>query len=392
MSYRKLKADHLFTGINMLSDDEVLITNEDGEIVSIISEKYAGDGIETLNGIITPGFVNAHCHLELSHMKGLIPEKTGLVDFVYKVVSERFFAEEEILEAIKNAEEGMLKNGIVAIGDICNNALTLPQKMKHNIEYYNFIEASGWLPAVAQPRWQRSKNLFDKFLKETETTSIVPHAPYSVSDDLWKYLRPFFENKTVSIHNQETPFEDELFLQGTGDFIRMYKMMNIDNSFFLPSKKSSLQTYFYKLTKAASVIFVHNTFTSQADIDFIMANKPHSQLLSFCLCPNANLYIENRLPPVEMLVKNNCSVTLGTDSIASNWSLNILDEIKTLQKHFSFLSLETVLQWTTLNGAKALQMDKTFGSFEKGKKPGIVLIENVDDGKLGKESTSKRIL
>jgi cytosine/adenosine deaminase-related metal-dependent hydrolase len=127
-------------------------------------------------------------------------------------------------------------------------------------------------------------------------------------------------------------------------------------------------------------------------MDFVLANKANNQSLSFCLSPNANLYIENTLPPVEMLVKNNCSITLGTDSMASNWSLNILDEMKTLQMNFPFLSIETLLQWATLNGAKALQMDHTFGSFEKGKKPGVVLIENIEEGKLSKGSTSRRIL
>ncbi|MEP6596650.1 MAG: amidohydrolase family protein, partial [Ginsengibacter sp.] len=321
-----------------------------------------------------------------------LPEKTGLVDFVCKVTNERFFAEEEILEAISKAEEEMLKSGIAAVGDICNNTLTLPQKMQQNMAYFNFVEASGWLPAMAGTRWERSKSIYDEFFKKFQATSMVPHAPYSVSDDLWKYLIPFFEDKTVSIHNQEAPFEDELFLQGTGDFVRMYKMMNIDNSFFLPTEKSSLQTYLHKLSKAASVIFVHNTFTSQTDIDFVNANKITGQLLSFCLCPNANLYIENALPPVEMLIKNNCSITLGTDSMASNRRLDILAEIKTLQQHFTFLKLEQLLQWATLNGAKALQMDKTFGSFEKGKKPGVVLIENIEGGKLKKGSTSKRIL
>jgi cytosine/adenosine deaminase-related metal-dependent hydrolase len=391
MSYLKFKADHLFTGIKMLGNDEVLIIKANGEVVSIVNEKDAGDNVEILTGVITPGFVNTHCHLELSHMKGLIPEKTGLVDFVYKVINERAFAEQEIYEAIHTAEKEMLENGIVALGDICNNILTLPQKVQHNIASYNFIEASGWLPTVAQVRWQRTKNLYDEFLNQGQIASVVPHAPYSVSNELWNYLIPLFANKTISIHNQEAPFEDELFLQGTGDFVRMYKMLNIDNSFFLPSRKSSLQTYFTKLSEAASVIFVHNTFTFQGDIDFIQENRSPDQLISFCLCPNANLYIENALPPVEMLVKNNCSITLGTDSIASNWSLNILNEMRTLQQHFTFLSLEQLLQWATLNGAKALQMDNTFGSFEKGKKPGVVLIENLDNGKLKKESISKRI-
>ena len=151
--YRKFKADHLFTGTEMLSSNNVLITNEKGKVEKIIDEKDAGEGVEIFKGIISPGFINAHCHLELSHMKGLIPEKTGLVDFVFKVVTQRHFAEKEILDAIEKAEQEMLNNGIVAVGDICNNDLTLHQKEKQNLYYYNFIETSGWLPGLAQQRF-----------------------------------------------------------------------------------------------------------------------------------------------------------------------------------------------------------------------------------------------
>ena len=380
--YRKFKADHLFTGTEMLNSNKVLITKKDGTVEAIIDapDSYrdnAGD-IETFNGIISPGFINTHCHLELSHMKGLIPEKTGLVDFVYKVVNERHFAEEEILNAIDAAENEMLLNGIVAAGDICNTLLTLPQKKKQRLAYYNFIEASGWLPSISQTRFERSLNLYNEFQnsKFKIQNSIVPHAPYSVSDELWKLITPYFENKVVSIHNQETVFEDELFLHGTGDLVRMYELMNINNSHFIPGKKSSLQTYFSRLSKAASIIIVHNTFTTQADIDFAKNNKTGAQQLSFCICINANQYIENTMPPIPLLSENDCNIVLGTDSLASNHSLNLLDEMKTIQKNFPDISLQQMLQWATLNGAKALQMDNTLGSFEKGKKPGVVLIEN----------------
>jgi cytosine/adenosine deaminase-related metal-dependent hydrolase len=153
-------------------------------------------------------------------------------------------------------------------------------------------------------------------------------------------------------------------------------MMNIDNSFHTPSKKSSLQTYFHKLSKAESIILVHNTFTTKNDIEFATNNKADNQLLSFCVCINANQYIENTIPPIKLLIQNDCNITLGTDSLASNHSLNLLDEMKTIQKNFHDISLEKMLQWSTINGAKALQMDKTFGSFENGKMPGVVLIEN----------------
>jgi Cytosine deaminase and related metal-dependent hydrolases len=379
----------------MLGNDKVLVIKDDGEIDGIIDEDNAGDGIEIFKGILSPGFINAHCHLELSHMKGLIPERTGLVEFVYKVVNERHFAEEEILNAIQKAEDEMLANGIVAAGDICNNLLTLPQKQKQRLTYYNFIEASGWLPTVAQPRFERALNIYNKFTHHSQLSihnSIVPHAPYSVSEELWKPIAPFFENNVVSIHNQETSFEDELFLHGTGDFVRMYELMKIDNKHHQPTKKSSLQTYFSKLSKAASIILVHNTFTKQTDIDFAESNKCKDQLLSFCICINANQYIENALPPIEVLVNNNCNIVLGTDSLASNWSLNVLDEMKTIQKNFPGITLQQMLQWATLNGAKALQMEDQFGTFEKDKKPGVVLIENVNGTKLTDETTSKRIL
>ena len=98
------------------------------------------------------------------------------------------------------------------------------------------------------------------------------------------------------------------------------------------------------------------------------------------------------MPPIQLLIENNCNIVLGTDSLASNYSLNLLDEMKTIQKNFPGIPLEKILQWATINGAKALQMENTLGSFEKDKKPGIVLIENIEEAKLKKESSIKRIL
>jgi len=376
MSLRKLQADYLFNGLEILSSDKVIICNEKGVIEEILDQKEAGEGIEKFNGILTPGFVNCHCHLELSHMRGLIPERTGLIDFVFSVVTQRHFPEEEIREAIAAAEHEMIQNGIVAAGDISNNLLTIEQKLNHNLHYYNFVEASGWLPDVATQRFARSKEHFDTYSKYLPT-SIVPHAPYSVSDALWNLIKPYFKNKVVSIHNQETVFEDELFLQNSGDFVRMYQMMNLDNSFYEASGKSSLQTYFSRLEESSHVLLVHNTFTKEQDVTFVKNTRPGNSV-SFCLCVNANQYIERSIPPVDILRKQGCNIVLGTDSLASNWSLSILDEMKTIQNKFPSIPLEELLRWATINGAQALQMNDKLGSFEKGKQPGIVLLHNLD--------------
>lgn len=401
MRYRKIHPTRLFDGYKIL-DNQVLIAQEDGTIEAVLPLSEASEGVEHVDGLLTPGFVNCHCHLELSHMKGLIPERTGLVDFVFAVVTQRSAAEEEILQSVADAEAGMKAAGIVAIGDICNNALTLPQKKTGNLHYYNFIEASGWLPSISEARFERAKWLYEEYNRQTAngngeskraqdatlsfvSTSIVPHAPYSVSEDLWRRLQPWFQDKVVSIHNQETVFEDEFFMHGTGDFKRMYELMKIDNSHHLPTKKSSLQSYFGKLLGAEKILLVHNTFTKQEDIDYVRQSSISNRQSAkeepqtfFCLCPNANQYIEGALPPVDLFRKNGCNIVLGTDSLASNWSLSILDEIRTLRRNFPHIPLEEMLRWATLKGAQALNMDTERGSFEKGKRPGAVLI-NEDD-------------
>ena len=356
-------------------------------IIDLVEEQEAGEGIEKFSGIISPGFINAHCHLELSHMKGLIPKQTGLVDFVLQVVNERHFEEAEILSAIEKAENEMLQNGIVAVGDICNNTLTISQKTKGRLQYHNFIEASGFPPAVAEQRFKRATDFYNAYAAVGNANSIVPHAPYSVSPEMFELINNFPDNNLITIHNQETAAENEFFKNGTGDFLRLFKKMGIDISFFKPSGKTSLQTWLPHFIKGQTVIAVHNVCTTEADIEFLKLST-----IFLCLCPNANLYIGNKLPDVNMLMQQTDNIVLGTDSLASNDQLSILEEIKTLQKHFPQLELATLLQWATINGSRALQLDKSVGSFEKGKKPGVVLIEGTDNLKLTKDSISKRIL
>ncbi|MBK7122032.1 MAG: amidohydrolase family protein [Chitinophagaceae bacterium] len=391
--YRKFSADHIFNGYGF-RQQEVLITDTAGVIVDLVCEQEAGDHIEKLNGILCPGFINAHCHLELSHMKGLVPKHTGLVDFVLTVVNERHFEEAEILSAIEMAENEMLQNGIVAVGDICNNTLTIPQKRKGRLRYHNFIEAAGFIPSMAKARFEKSRSILEEYRGtiNDQRSTVSPHAPYSVSPEMFALINVMPGNQLLTIHNQETAAENDFFEKGTGDLLRMYRQMGIDISFFKPSGKSSMQTWLPHFTKEQNMILVHNVFTSAADLSFSKLHAANCKLQTFfCLCPNANLYISNMLPDVNMLIQHSANMVLGTDSLASNDRLCILEEMKTLQHHFKELELSMLLQWATSNGSRALQMDNMLGSFEKGKKPGLVLIEGVEDLKLKKDAKAKRI-
>jgi cytosine/adenosine deaminase-related metal-dependent hydrolase len=140
---------------------------------------------------------------------------------------------------------------------------------------------------------------------------------------------------------------------------------------------------------AKTSILVHNSFTNADDINAVKKQMPNT---FWCLCPNANQYIEQTMPPIELLRAQNAAIVIGTDSYASNWSLDILDELKTIQKYNANIPLDEMLGWATINGARALQMDKGLGSFEKGKKPGVVVIEKVGAENNLKNAVSRRLV
>jgi aminodeoxyfutalosine deaminase len=389
MHYRKLQADKIFNGLDWMDDDTVLIVNEPGKIENIVAKKDAGDGIEYLNGILTPGFINAHCHLELSHLKNAVGTHTGLIDFLLAVIKNRTATREEILEHIIAAEKEMYDNGIVATADICNTDGTVAIKKQSRLAWYNLVEVIN----LHDSNWPTQLQKFERVLNsfEGQGKTLTPHAPYSVSAGAFAALNKHTAGSLISIHNQETAAENNLFLNGQGEFIRFYQSLGELGSPFAINGKSSLQTWLPYFSNHQTILLVHNTFISEEDILFAKNHaEKYGLKLIYCLCPNANLYIENKLPPVDLLLKHNCKIVLGTDSYSSNWQLNITAEIKTLLDHFPDLQLKDMLRWATSNGAETLNKISDLGSFSKDTSPGIVLLEtnahNVITGK------SKRVV
>ena len=396
MAYQKFKADYLFTGTEMLYRKYVLITDEQGVVKDVVESKDAGDDVQTFEGILTPGFINCHCHLELSLMKNVIPNRTGLVDFLLKVVQQRGATEEAIYDAMRNAEQEMYNGGIVAVGDIGNTAHSLPIKLKSKMHWYNFVEVLGFTEDRAEEVIKPYLDVQEQFIQSGSgnlQTSLVPHAPYTISNKMFRLINDASAAKVISVHNQECAAEDELYKTKSGDFFRLLDFLKVDTSFFQASRKSSLQTYFPLLNKAEHVLLIHNSFMQQEDIDFVKRETPVQQQVFICLCANANLYIEGRMPPVNLFRQNNCVIVLGTDSYSSNWSLSILDEMRRIQHESAFsIPTEEILKWATYNGAKALKLEDKFGSFEKGKQPAVVLIDHTVNSSITSKSTARRLI
>lgn len=377
---RKISADYLFTSVGKPLKRGILVIDNQGTIADVIDtegELYESCNLEFYNGILVPGFVNAHCHLELSHLKGQLTEHTGLHHFISELPALRNQSKEVMLAAALKAEIEMKDEGIIAVADISNTSLTAELKQQSSLFYHTFVEVFGLSADRATSIMLQATEVCSQFGKHA---SITPHAPYSVSKKLWNLLQQHTakNNSMLSFHNQESPYENELFLSNTGPLaeqIRTYA----GGETSLMSKQTSLKTVFEYLSHASRLLLIHNTFSSQTDIEWAQQQHPN---LFWVLCPQSNRYIENQLPQLELFTRNNLNICIGTDSLASNHRLSILNEIKLLQETAPDVPLTDWLRYATLNGARALGIENHYGSFEPGKRPGINLITSVDLQKL----------
>lgn len=400
MAYKKFQSEQLFTGYELLDSTHTLITDEQGKIEDIVLSADAGEDVQKYVGILSPGFINCHCHLELSHLKNVIPPGTGLIEFLCSVVTKRESssngdavedAEKSKKQAIFNAEKEMYDNGIVAVGDIGNTADTAEVKSRSKIYWQNFVEVLSFTDDRAEENMKTYRAVLaqlDKVKdaradkdgqKSTVKNSLVPHAPYSISPKTFKLINEATQGLVISMHSQEHPAEDELYKSGGGDYLKLFKIFGVNQSPFPITGKSSIRSCLPYFTNGQTILLIHNTYMPEEDILWANEYADKNRLkLVYCFCPNANLYIESRLPQIDLFVKHNCHLVLGTDSYSSNWQLSIAKEIEAIHNQYPKIILPVILQWATINGAKALGWDDQFGSFEKGKRPGITLINDAN--------------
>lgn len=390
---RCFSAQYVFTCDSDPLKRAIVCTEDDGTVISV--EDTGGNlterpNIEFHNGIIVPGFVNSHCHLELSYMKDEIPRGTGLSGFLTTLTALRNSFRKDPEKSFRAADAGMEESGVVICGDICNSSLTFRYKKTSRIIYINFLEVFGIDPAKADKRVEEIVSL----KKEADMLGlpawIVPHAPYSISIPLFRRIKEITkENEITSFHFMESPDETEFLRDNSGPLAGAYSPFTDPvNPFY--SVKDHVSAVLDEVTRAGNLILVHNTLIGKDELSALKAREN----IFYCLCPNSNLFIENRLPPASLLFQNECDVVLGTDSLSSNTKLSMIDEIRTLQENFPGLTLDTIIRWATINGARALRQDEWAGSISPGKKPGLVLISDMDlsEMRLLESSRSARLI
>ena len=390
---KSFKADYVYPVCADPIKNGIVTVDDVGKITAVVDPATLTEPfdapVEQVSGIICPGFVNAHCHLELSHLKEKVRQRSGLVNFIIDVQKLRGADNARVLDAIEQSDAEMYENGIVAVGDISNTNLTIDKKRTSKLYYHSFIETFGFLPGRANEVFDNALALMNEF--KPMSCSVTPHAPYSVSKELFKLLQKYSETGTnlVSIHNQECEDENKFYRYKLGTFNDLYAHFGLDISHFKPQARNSIQSILPLLTNKQQVLLVHNTCTNLKDIYFI---KRFDRKINFCFCPNANLYIEGRLPKIELFIGQGYNITLGTDSLASNSKLCILSEMRAIQEKFPSISTQQLIGWGTLNGAKYFGIDEDKGSIEIGKTPGLNLLTGLDGNKITAETSVKKLI
>ncbi len=353
-------SSHLLLTPSGLLPDRIVTVDGDGVITDISTSSHLDSeaGVEFYPGILIPGFVNAHCHLELSHLRGAIPPGEGFTAFVRGMRMVRR-AESDGMAGFWDAK--MWAEGVSAVADICNGASTFELKRRSRIKYHNFCELFG---LHADP--EKTFALCDEALAAGLTAYVTPHSLYSLNRDNYQLS---IVNYQLSIHFLESADEVGLFHR-KGAMWEWYREQGLNPDFLdygSPAERLVAQT-----PRDRSVMLVHNCAVTQRDIDIVMEH--FTAPVAWVLCPGSNRYISGLAPPVELLRRNGLQIAVGTDSLASNDTLSMIRELGMIKN----VPLTELLGWATAGGAKALGMDDRLGTIEVGKSPGLVLLTGVD--------------
>ena len=363
---------------------------------TIIGTGKCNDGEELLDGALVPGFVNAHCHLELSHLHGKFRKGTGMAGFIDQINELRDWATDEVkTQLVGKWMEKLWNDGVSAVADISNDASSFPVKQTSPIYTRTFLEVFGTEPQDCDGVMDSVKKLNAVAEEYDIDAAPTPHSCYTMSPEL---LRSSSEaglsSGFLSYHSQESQEEEDLLMTGTGAMAENRRRAGMSTP--PVTGESSLK---YLIDNLAAVkpaphqehiLLVHNVTLTQKDID---AAKEAMVNPYWAICPLSNKFIHNALPPVDLMRSNNLAICLGTDSLSSNDDLDMVAELYCLQEAFPHVPFEEMLLWACRNGASFLGKDDILGSMEKGKRPGIVLVNGLDDnGRLTDESRSERLI
>lgn len=395
MDIRRIAASFVYTldADEPIKNGYVEYDAADGRVLAV---GECGPDDEVLPGAIVPGFVNSHCHIELSHLHGKFRKGTGMAGFIDQINALRDWAGADVKARLTQEwMDKMWKDGVSAMSDISNDDSSFKVKSSHKLYTRTFLEVFGSEPEMCEGVMADVTALKSVADAEGIDAAPTPHSCYTMSPQLLSASAAAgLESGYLSYHSQESQEEEDLLISGSG---AMYENRKRSGMSTPPVTGESSLKYFIDRLAAAKpapydehILLVHNVCLKQDDID---AAKKVMNNVYWAICPLSNIFIHNALPPVPLMRRNGLAITVGTDSLSSNDDLDMVKELVCIRQNFSEIPMNEILVWACLNGARFLSKEKALGSLTPGKTPGIVFVSNVDEnGSFTSESKSERVI
>ena len=310
-------------------------------------------------GVLLPGLVNAHCHLELSHLAGARADAPrGFVAWVEALVERR--SRTGPAEARAGAQAGLEEltgTGTVAVGDVSNALAHLDLLDASGLEAVVFYELLAWDPSRAEAV------LDDARRRVEEAARLAAHAPHSVSPPLLRALAR--EGGPAAIHLAESEAEQR-FLDGGGTEWSMFLLRRgLGHVSFAPPRTTPVR-YLDGLGALRPGLVAAHCVRVDADERALLARRG----VFVAVCPRSNRRLGVGIPAVPEMLGAGVEVCLGTDSLASAESLDLLQDAAALRREFPSLAPAAIVRMATATGARALGLDD-LGAIAPGKRAAL---------------------
>ena len=309
--------------------------------------------------LILPGFVNAHCHLSLSGLHGKVARQERFVDWIESVVTENAaLSWRDRVDALHREAQTLIESGVTALGDYFSHPELLVEYQALPFRQVLFLETLGFQSALAGEKARSVEELLQEHPAGTGSSirlAVAPHAPYSVSPALFRDLKKLTDKRgcRYSCHVAEVEEETRFLSQGDGDFLELLKKRKAYDSSWKSPGLGPVR-YLEQLGVLRDMVAIHLNYLEKQDLARLAENNA-----SAVFCPGSTRWFGRKTwRPVKDLLDRGISVGLGTDSLASNDSLNFLDEIRLSEEMLPELHRSDILWLATVGGSQALGIEK----------------------------------
>lgn len=376
---RVLHADHVLPGDAAPIADGAIVVDARGEILDVgaasnVLPRHAGAPVERLHGVVFPGLVNAHTHLELSSMRGKVPGGRGFIPWVDRLVTTRSEIEpDEEAEGIELGADELERTATVAVGDVTNSLSAVSVLARRGIGGCVFHEVFGVDRDVVLRRIEGLRAELEERVPSWPTTDLAyapaPHTLFTLHPDAARALLASAAARGVrtSLHLAEHPAERRAIEEGDGPVADWFAQRLRQRPSFPRRPLFEVAADVGALRR--DVLLVHLAAARPDELAQVARSGA-----SVVLCPRSNLHIEGRLPPFLAVREVGIEAALGTDSLASNASLDVLAEARALADAFPDVPRWELVKMATWNGARALGRDD-LGRIARGARPGLYFVE-----------------